>query len=51
MPHGLAKPTDETPMPADVIGTSTGNHASITGSASEQYYRFMLMKAKAEAKK
>jgi hypothetical protein len=51
MSSGFVKPTTETPMPADVIGKSTGNQASITGSASEQYYRFMLMKEKAKAKK
>jgi hypothetical protein len=50
MPNGLAKATTETPMPADTVGKSTGNHASITGSAQEQYYRFMLMKEKAAAK-
>lgn len=49
MSSGFVKPTTETPMPADVIGKSTGNHASITGSAQEQYYRFMLMKEKHKA--
>lgn len=33
MSSGLVKATNETPMPGDVIGKSTGNHASITGSA------------------
>jgi hypothetical protein len=51
MSSGFVKPTTETPMPSDVIGKSTGNHASITGSAQEQYYRFMLMKEKHEVRK
>lgn len=51
MSSGLVKATNETPMPGDVIGKSTGNHASITGSAQEQYYRYMLMKEKEAAKK
>ena len=46
MPQGNVAPTKETPQAGDLIGSTTGNHSSVQGSAQEQYYRYMLMKEK-----